>query len=124
MNYAIYKPATGEILRVHSSDYGIYVLSPSESFDDASHYILGGVPTPRPEIEAGDITIPADGEKHKIAQFPYGTRIHLDGQNYGMTNGSPTEFVPAEPGEHILRATPPFPYKPVQIKITVTEVES
>ena len=115
----------GKILTIHSSTFNVYVMGPDETFNDSTHYILGGVPTQRPVLPIPtSFTLEADGEECEIGTFPTFTRIFVDDVPQGQTNGSPTVFVPSSPGTVVLRAEPPFPYRPMTITITITELSA
>jgi hypothetical protein len=123
MNYAVYD-SQGRILSIHASSFNVYVMAEGETFNDATHYMLAGIPTPRPTLDVpATLTMPCDGEDHEVATFPFGTKIAVNDVGQGQTNGSPTTFAPTSPGTIVLGVTPPFPYRPITITITVTELE-
>lgn len=123
MKYVIFDEASGRILSVRSSSFGVRVLGPGEqAIDDETHYIAGGALVARPGVSVADLTLPADGERHPVVTAPAGTKIQVNGKHVASATDDPVRFVPTSPGAYRFELTPPFPWRPASFTVTVVEV--
>ena len=131
MTYAIFDLITGRILRlvqcpaVRVMDQlqpGEGAIEIAAAADDRAHYV-GGAPGGLGLVERPRLAPPPEamavGEVAALA-LPAQTRIEIDGADRGASDGEPVELSFAVDGVYRLALSPPFPYQPLALDVTVS----
>lgn len=86
--------------------------------NDLVHYIADDQVAVRPEIGVPATLSLTVGELHAFS-VPPGTDVTIDGEHLGTTDGTlELDFI--TDGEFFVVLEPPFPYRPVELRVSVT----
>lgn len=122
-----YDLATGEILTVltghlesvslNHGDGVVVDLIPPANVDNALQYHKDGSIADRPELMLPETAIV--GEAYVIAPAPAASKITVDGDQIGTSDGSDIELIFDLDGKYEVSIDPPFPYVAAKMKVVV-----
>lgn len=119
MKYVIFNSGNGCIREMGEQLHGDLsenILRENESIaaidwtfeTDASHYMVNGVLTPRPDIS--------------FSTPPVGTEVYINYDMIGVVDDGVFDFSVDVPGFYRIEMLPPFPYRPLIHKVMVDEI--
>jgi hypothetical protein len=137
MRAAYYVTATGQIIETRDWPDGTpstdiddrvfagmaYAIDPLDEVTPSTHYYPGGVKTPRPVLYYDDdIIVDADGVINVSFALPNGTEVVAagDGTDYVSAGGESFQFKTVKLGEWTYNFVPPFPYLPLELRISAS----